>query len=133
MKRRAVMAGALALCAGGGSPSQAASLTALFADQVRARRLGRAYLDGLGEPPSQAALAGLIWRDLPPGFSLRSRVAALVRQDFAQGELACVEGWLLARTEARLCAGGGAQRGRLLRVPVEPPHFVVPGLDGPSE
>ncbi len=103
MKRRAVMAGALALCAAGGSSSQAASLTALFADQARARRLGRAYLDGLGEPPEAAVLAGLIWRDLPPGSTLRARVAALVRQDFARGELACVEGWLLSRTEARLC------------------------------
>ena len=103
MRRRAVMAGALALCAVGEPADPAGALLALFTDRERARRLGRAYLAGLGELPSAAALADTIWRDLPAGGSMRAQVAALVRDDFAEGRLECVEGWLLSRTEARLC------------------------------
>lgn len=103
MRRRAAMAGALALCAAGAPAGRADPLLGLFTDQARARRLGLAYLKGLGEPPTPAALAALIRRDLPGRSGLRAEVAMLVRQDFAEGRLACVEGWLLARTEARLC------------------------------
>ena len=104
MRRRAAITGALALCAAGGSASQSGDLVGLFADPARARRLGSAYLKGLGEQPTAAALGALVWRDIPGGGTLRTEVAALIRRDFAEERLACVEGWLLSQTEARLCA-----------------------------
>ncbi len=36
--------------------------------------------------------------------ALRETVAARVRDDFATARVVNVDGWLLARTEARLCA-----------------------------
>jgi acyl CoA:acetate/3-ketoacid CoA transferase alpha subunit len=35
---------------------------------------------------------------------LRSRIAARTREDFRSGRTVCVEGWILARTEALIYA-----------------------------
>lgn len=104
MRRRTALAGALALCAAGEPASAEARLLGLLSEREPARRLGRAYLQSLDERPSAAALAGAIWRGMPEGGSLRAGIAALIRDDFAQRRTECVDGWLLSRTEARLCA-----------------------------
>ena len=78
----------------------------LFLDPDAAARLGRRYLvlhpherdvasmlDGLLEPGERPSRAGL-----------RRRLRARQRHDFAGGVTVIVDGWILSRTEARLCA-----------------------------
>jgi hypothetical protein len=75
--------------------------------------LGRSYLDGAPLEADPARLVGLIGVALepapPPGDSegqeaLRKRLAERIRGDFLNGDTVAVDGWLLAISEARLCA-----------------------------
>jgi hypothetical protein len=71
--------------------------------------VGRKYLEKVPEERSEAWLVdrvfggkGLIMSD---GFPLlKAQVLRLRQQDFVRGDLIEIDGWLLARTEARLCA-----------------------------
>jgi len=91
-------------------PPLAPALTpaSFFRDRANAERIGRRYLASLGaetnrnailgaSPPLQRALAS------PPGQAaemLRHAIDA----DFRRGDVAVVDGWVLAKSEARLCA-----------------------------
>jgi hypothetical protein len=94
-------------------------LRALVPAPDSARLIGRAYLAGCpNEVGDDARLARLILAD--PGGpesasradapmpadtrSLRETIATRVREDFRHGRTATVDGWILSRTEARLCA-----------------------------
>lgn len=76
------------------------------------RRLGRSYLEATPEErDGPTLLARLSLRDGIPHFEGRPRQEATWRalkarrdQEFAAGDTVVVDGWLLARTEARLCA-----------------------------
>lgn len=83
----------------------AAAWARRFRSQDSARRIGRAYL--LRRPAE--ADVGVLYGRLSAGLPLEQRTEApdwgrLVRADFAQGNTVFVNGWLLSRTEARLCA-----------------------------
>jgi len=71
--------------------------------------VGRAYLHLAPEEADAAWLRQLL--DLPAGASAltlpgleRERLAARQSEDFRTGEAVLVQGWVLSRTEARLCA-----------------------------
>jgi hypothetical protein len=75
--------------------------------------LGRFYLDGVPQEADPAHLVDLIGaapEPAPPTAdagaeeSLRRRVAEQIRADFLSDNTVAVDGWLLALTEARLCA-----------------------------
>lgn len=84
---------------------------ALFTDAATARRIGERYLAANAEERDPEALAAR----LPAGCAAPARTrrdmaavrAALGEQrarDFATGDTVIVDGWILARSEARLCA-----------------------------
>lgn len=83
----------------------------LLPDREAAARIGRAYLDHhtldrldvVRHFAEQLALTASHLSALTDD-ELRERLTALVRGAYARGELVAVEGWLLARPEAQLCA-----------------------------
>jgi hypothetical protein len=91
----------------------AAKLRALVADAPAACALGRSYRARFPEEEKQAVLTGLLCSSLGLGVrgiaaqdtdALLSRLDSRVREDFSCGDTVQVNGWVLARTEARLCA-----------------------------
>jgi hypothetical protein len=91
---------------------RARALRALVIDRVRARRLGQRYLAQVPLEREPAVLARLIDAALKDraaaGIANRARLAdaleAQIRAEFGAGQIVRVDGWVLARTEARLCA-----------------------------
>jgi hypothetical protein len=81
----------------------------LFRNPEDARAIGRAYLRGqAASPPAGRTdhdLAGLLGKpDVRSPAQLKARVADLIRQDFVNNDVVTVDGWILARTEAQICA-----------------------------
>jgi hypothetical protein len=102
-----------AIVAVSGPPAAAARLTRLLAARDSARRLGRAAAVALPGAPGAADLAAAVLGSLPGGprgaarlgdDEMRRLVAERVRADFEQEATVRVCGWVLSRTEARLCA-----------------------------
>jgi hypothetical protein len=91
----------------------AATLSTLLYDRAAARRLGRLYVRQVSAEDDPRTLARLVVA-LPEAqqadaialdhTSLRHRIDARVRGDFASGTTVQLDGWVLSRTEARLCA-----------------------------
>jgi len=88
-----------------------ATFAGLLSDLVGAREIGMRYLafapydadrntlslhlfGGLRSPPASADEYAL----------LRKQISSKREQDFALGDTVILDGWILARTEARLCA-----------------------------
>lgn len=97
----------------GGAGSLRASLDGFYTDRQAARIVGRIYLNtappGESDPDELVArIAGdnlASWESLAADRdSLFDAVRARHRDDFEQGRTASVDGWVLSRTEARLCA-----------------------------
>jgi len=84
----------------------ARDIAALFTDLQAARDLGRAYLGGLPLSRHPGVLLTELKLDAKsaPTESLQSRVDALRTADFQSGLTVDVNNWILARTEAELCA-----------------------------
>ena len=79
---------------------------ALFRDKASARAIGRSYL-ALAAPEEQRVaglLRALFSAPARDARALERQVTAAVRQDFAAGRVVMIGGWMLCRTEARLCA-----------------------------
>jgi hypothetical protein len=117
--RRLVLAGIAALglpvpsAHAGEAPSSALRLYALTLPPVSARAIGRAYLARFPQEGEPIALTRLILEGMAFSDSekltlgereLRGRVAAQLRADFAEGRITEIDGWLMSRTEGRLCA-----------------------------
>ncbi len=90
-----------------------AGLRALVHDSAAARRLGRLYLRQVPAEDDPHILARLTVASMGATdadakaldrASLRRRLDARVRRDFASGTTVQLDGWVLSRTEARLCA-----------------------------
>ena len=85
---------------------QRAALEGFFSDRESARAVGRVYLEAT---PAEASLATLLERldcealSRDPGDA-RAELRARHRRDFREGRTVTLDGWLLSRTEARLCA-----------------------------
>jgi hypothetical protein len=121
--RRAFLQWALTSCAllsKGAAPAPAprddarkAARAALGVFETRdcAAAIGAAYLRSR---PAEGDLVTLLERIRPEGWRAllhdraasewRGEFARLNREDFAHGRVVAVEGWVLAQTEARLCA-----------------------------
>jgi hypothetical protein len=89
----------------------ARSSVAYFGDQADAvRAIGEAYLRQLGREVNRESVLAvaretidLIDRFRDPPDAIRAIVRE-VRRDFEKGRSAQVEGWILSRTEAEICA-----------------------------
>jgi hypothetical protein len=97
------------LLRGGGGPSSAHSqLSNLLSHSESARAIGHAYLALAPEEASATCLLRRIHRSLADrragARDLRELVARRIAQDFAEDRIVELQGWILARTEARLCA-----------------------------
>ncbi|EWY39914.1 hypothetical protein N825_04850 [Skermanella stibiiresistens SB22] len=100
--------GATGLAGVAAVPPQADQLLGLLRSRAAARRIGRAYLETASHEADAAQLVSLILGDDAVGVDrvgdLRHRVAELQRADFTAGRTVTLDGWVLSRTEARLCA-----------------------------
>lgn len=94
-------------------PGAASRLRALAQPAQSARALGRAYLAGCPAEASTRVLVDLVLSSL--GLTeralaeldeqrLHARLRLRIRDDFAAGRTASVDGWILSRIEARLMA-----------------------------
>jgi len=86
-----------------------ATLRALLPKGVGIARIGQRYLasaeiEGQSLSRSLRFVQGLGAAGAAQGNVDRDRIAARIRRDFEQDRVAVVDGWILARTEAELCA-----------------------------
>jgi hypothetical protein len=87
-------------------------LVDLFRRKESARVIGRTYLQACPSEARASCLVDEIASGLEGGAGalrtgnaeLKRRLALRIRNDFAEDEIVCLEGWVLSRTEARLCA-----------------------------
>lgn len=87
------------------------SLLAVLSDPAGARDIGRAYLQQVPSEANGRQLVSLIAERYPRGMAaqvhvdeVREYLSNLAREDFAHGRTVELNGWVLSRTEARLCA-----------------------------
>ena len=97
ISRRHGLIGFFLVLAGRRAVADDAGLGSLFTRPDAARAIGAAYLRAY---PQEARVV----RSLRIAANGREDVATRVRADFAGGDVVMVEGWMLSRTEARLCA-----------------------------
>jgi hypothetical protein len=87
------------------------ALGRIFQHRTSAVRLGRAYLERR-PAESDADVLRFHLRDLAPqaGWmatrpdAVHRRLTSLSREDFGEGRVVLIDGWVLAHTEARACA-----------------------------
>ena len=99
-----------------GAASRAVQLRALIREPGLARVLGGAYRAQYPGEAETATLTWLLWLDLglsdaagmqvraPSREQLRAALDTRVRAQFGGGDTVLIQGWILARAEARLCA-----------------------------
>jgi hypothetical protein len=76
--------------------------TGFFTDLRALKRLGALYLVEHPEEFSRVRLSNLLIANF--GGTIPARLSSAVARDWSSNHVAVVDGWLLARTEARLCA-----------------------------
>lgn len=112
----AVAAGAGAVTIAGGGDDQpdaqyelSRHAAAAFEDPDAARAVGRAYRDSNPKESDERRIVEALtrsnreWGSAGPDDVLRLG-GSETKRDFAKGRVVAVDGWYLARTEARLCA-----------------------------
>ena len=113
LSRRDLLTALLALAATRASPSRAANSgrPAVLDDIVRwlspdAARVGERYLQLHSAEADLDTLAQLLLDRIPNAGrdDLPRELSRAVQEDFARGDLMNLDGWLLSRTEVRLCA-----------------------------
>jgi hypothetical protein len=85
------------------------ALVRLFSRPADARAVGACYLRDYPERCDRRRLLAEVGLDPPPasvrdGSSLRRHLRELQQRDFVDGNTVVVNRWILARTEASLCA-----------------------------
>lgn len=93
---------------GRGGAADGGLLSAAWSNPGGARSIGRDYLAQAPEEADPERLNALLFEEetsssLAPD-DLRARVQRLRTRDFEAGDTVFVRGWILSRTEARLCA-----------------------------
>ena len=104
----------VSLACGSGDALESA-LREFFVDRRAAGIVGRVYLNSTPEENDPQRLVSLIARDtrdilealLHDREALHAELRRRHRGDFARGDVALLDGWLLSLTEARLCALAG--------------------------
>lgn len=95
------------------SPSRSARLAGLLSHEESARAVGREYLHVMPAEASRQVLTARVAERLPGGFRtldaagegrLRQLLLRATVEDFAELRTVELRGWVLARTEARVCA-----------------------------
>lgn len=86
------------------SPGMAAALRQLLPNAASAAVIGRAYLDRYEEEASPRVLERSIRESLGKQSPDAGVLLQRIRRDFDTGDTVRLDGWLLSRTEARLCA-----------------------------
>ena len=78
----------------------------LFTDLGPPRAIGHRYLQDFFQERNRAFLRRAITghKQLHDARQLRALLAQKREQDFRNGDIAIVDGWILSRTEARACA-----------------------------
>lgn len=81
-------------------------LLQIFSDLEAPRALGRRYLKSYPQESGREQLLETLIDGTAPGDheALRKRLARRRGQDFRNGNIVIVDGWILARTEAQVCA-----------------------------
>lgn len=85
------------------------AVATLWSDTGSACRVGRSYLAQVPEDADRDRLVAILFGEKGaharmPAEALRARFARARQRDFEAGDTVIVDGWVLARTEARLCA-----------------------------
>lgn len=82
------------------------AIGALFSDQCAARLAGDHYLRAHAQEADREVLHTLLFgaAPAPTAAALRRGIVERRRADFAREDTVLVAGWVLARSEARLCA-----------------------------
>ncbi len=96
----------LALGAMGQGKTLRRSLAEMFRSPRKARVLGERYLAMRPEAADRSELLSRLgFCDTPvSAASLRAQLASLRERDFAQNRIVAIDGWVLAQSEADLCA-----------------------------
>jgi hypothetical protein len=83
-----------------------AGLRQLFSDRAAARGLGKRYIDLYPREAQRILLFEKLVSSLQPGSSreLKAIIARERESDFQNNRIVIIDGWLLARTEAEVCA-----------------------------
>ncbi len=78
----------------------------IVSDRLTAEQIGRLYLAAHSDEKNFDRLAGDLLDASLEGDSkiLKQRIAALRVRDFVNEDIAIIDGWVLARVEARICA-----------------------------
>jgi len=81
-------------------------LREIFGDRAAAKALGEAYLRRYPIPPDPADVMRDLFEDhFPRDASALARLVSERRvRDFGEGRTIVLDGWILARSEAQLCA-----------------------------
>ena len=111
MDRRSVLAGALALLGATAAPDRSWPKGAATVAETAARlgadaaEVGRRYLESNGSEANCELLADLVAANLDrDAGEAPEQMAMAASEDFRCGRVVTVDGWLLSRTEARICA-----------------------------
>jgi hypothetical protein len=91
----------------------ASRLTGLLSDLESAHVVGRAYVRDMSAESTSRRLVDAIAAGVPGGRNvlraasnadLRKLILARIRQDFVDGDIVTLDGWIVSKTEGRLCA-----------------------------
>jgi hypothetical protein len=87
-------------------PALMATIDALISNKRSAAIIGQAYLHRFDHERSTAALASMLRENVMRLDRALSAAAVLrqVRLDFERGDVVNLHGWILSRTEGRICA-----------------------------
>jgi hypothetical protein len=91
---------------GDSDPALMAAIDALISNKSSAAIIGQAYLHQFDNERSTAALASTLRENVMRLDRALSAEAVLrqVRLDFERGDVVNLHGWILSRTEGRICA-----------------------------
>jgi hypothetical protein len=95
----------LGRCGGQAGSMSPGDLSALLAGNEAVNGLGRTYMGLHPEEGTVTALTGALAASAgTEGLASPERVAALIREDYAERRTVIAGGWVLSMTEGRLCA-----------------------------
>lgn len=106
-----VIQGPRAFASSSSSALEHQGLVSVFSHAESARAVGERYLALHPEERESEKLAGAIYGALPlskdwkPSDTVvHKHLEEKIKKDFEQGCTVCLDGWILSRTEGRLCA-----------------------------